>query len=742
MPSNIDQIAQRYIARSGNQVRTPSQTSANNPKAVAISVDSQSVLDLIDCLQKPSAQITPEYVALVQRTASLLGSVSGGSEIFKQTGSRPSWDGSSYPEQGATGYNSKNVNSPSVAGSGADANEKIRNEVNRLRNEVYDTINIVNAFVARAKNAGFAPPENPFVLAMSFNVGRIGFSPIVVPNDVVAKIVKNIGAYVALLEAERVGKLNMNQNVNSSAQLSSAKLSLDGFGGSGDPLVDLSKLLPDADEVKAQKAIDALSVFDFSKRTPKVLFTAHYSPDGEPKGVIVGWRRVNDASGYVLKRRNAFDGSEVSYALTNADVKLQNTRLIEYVKAWVLSFYDNINPDNVCCFLDADVSPNAYYFYRLQSFQLQNNSPGSMFNVQTSPHFISQSVKLQIRAQLESLDPDRKGTRNMPDTISPWPVLAQFILGDSKYDWLLAALNIRQSINRGDTRTITRGYSYLAAQLNFLFTQADTGKLVVPKDHNVAALLKNVGDAISQFGSNQVIKEILQETGALYHFEGKDPNDNAMFTNVDSGDANESGLISTIASAIDPENAVLNLRTLASNLPKLLSGEFVNIGDSLAGKVGRNSSKAAKSSEIEIPNFDRPSDTRASDEIKFLQKLGDVGDGFVDLTTLEGVAQFMRTIRIFSDVGPNRGAPISNVTEPIVPDPVPPPAPAPAPRSASQPVQEPLVELGSTQNDIDRQATEAAQRRTAAKESRTDRNTAARDSLSNDRTGRGKGGTD
>lgn len=674
--------------------------SSLNPLNVKLNMDERIAIDLIDCMQRPPYPLTPEYTDVVKRTADLLiGSPLRSENIYNDTGSRNSWQDSSFPEQGNDGAISKNITAPILTGGSSDQ-EKIRNHVNALRNGVFDTINRINAFVARAKNAGFVPPENPFVLAMSYNVNRVGFFPLPkLPEAVVSRIVKNIIAYLSLLNAETDGRINLGSNINSSAQLSSVKFSLDGFGGSGDALVDLSRILPDSDEIKAQKAAESLSVFDFSKRVPKLLFTAHYAPDGIPKGIIVGWKKIPDASGYVIKRRNVFDGNEATYSATNADVKSSNARLLEYVKAWILSFYDNVTPESVCCFLDADVSPNAYFMYSIQSYQLQSSNPGTLFNVEATPYFISQALKAQIRSQLELLDPNRdalakNATANLrglppaqpgnPDLISPWPVLAHFILGDSKYDWMLAALNIRQSINRSDTRTTTRSYSYLAAQLSFLFAQADAGKLMVPK--NIGAVASNIENAISQFGTGQVIKDVLQETGALYHFEGKDPNDNSLFSNIDSSDSSQSGLIATVAASIDPENATLNLRTLATNIPKLLSGEFVSTQDSLADSVKKHASKTASPKEIEITNFDRPDNNRASDEIQYLNELGDIGDGIIDLTTTDGIAKFIRTIRIFSDLGPNRGAPLVNEPVSFYPDPVQGPAPAPAPRSTTQPV--------------------------------------------------------
>lgn len=703
----------------------------NTSSRYAGNYDREIVLDMIDCLQKPPPQVTHDYINIVYRVASFLGRPPPTplDALLRETGAQTVWLDPAFPEMHVFGNVIRNPRRPMTIGPGPDAQEKLRNEANRGRNDVYDVINRVNAFVARAKNAGFVPPENPFSLAMTYNVGRVGFTSVDLPNDQATRIAGNVRSYLRLLQAETSGQLNLDQNVMRAAQLSSAKLSLEGFGGTGNTAVDLAKLLPDADEVKLQKAAEALSVFDFTKRVPRVLFTAFYAPDGVPKGVLIGWKKVADASGYVIRRRAVFDGRETQYSMTNDQVKASSARLDEYVRAWVLSFYDNVRPELVWTFMDADVPPHGYFTYRVQAYQLQNEVPGTMFAVETEPVFIPTAQKIQIRDQIELLDPSfrnaRRGlfgrnSRNVSDvdvteTISPYPVLANFLLGDSKYDWLLAAINIRSSVNRGDTRTTTRGYSYLAAQLNFLFAQADAGKLVVPKGRDVSKVLNNVTDAISKFGVNQVLKEVLQETGALYHFEGKDPSDNAIFRSVSSNDPSDSSLISVVAAAIDPETATLNLKTLSTNLPKLLTGEFVSVNDRLESTREGGPKKVAQPSEVALPSeFDRPQDARAEDEVQFLQSLDTLSEGSVDLTTVDGIATFMRTVRVFSDIGPNRGTPVVASSAVLVPDPVtvpPPPAPPPGVPSAAQPVTEPFIEAGETDEDRARLAAEAARKR-------------------------------
>ena len=685
----------------------PQQSQPSPPSGVAVGpeptvsgryvgqFETEIALDLIDSLQRPPPGVTSDYITILTNVSTWLGVKSPDVNMNNTNGAQPSWFSFAYPES-ILGFPS-NVRAPSFTGNTLNSQESMRNEANKKRNDIYDVLNRVNSFVARAKNAGFVPPENPFALAMSFNVGRFGFSPVIIDGGVVTRIVNNIKSYLTLLAAESAGKLLLDQNSFKAAQLSSAGMSLDGFGGTGNTSVDLAKLLPDADAIKEQKAFESLAIFDFTKRIPKVLFTAFYAPDGVPKGTIIGWKKIPDASGYILRRKNIFDDREVTYTVSNEDVGLQTKRLREYVNAWVLTFYNNIQEEFVYSFLDADISPHGYFFYKVQAYQLQNHSPGAMFVVETQPIHLSIEQKGELRRQIEVLDPNngpasQRTIRGSVDTVSPYPVLAHFLLGDSKYDWLLAAVNIRASINRGDSRTTTRNYSYLTSQLNFLFDQADAGKLVAPK--NITTVLKNIEDSISKFGVNQVIKETLQETGALYHFEGKDPNDNALFSNVQTQNTKDSGLVSIVASAIDPETATLNLNTLASNLPQLISGQFVATSQNVSGAKfnpsSRHGLKNIKPQTVVIPKeFDQASDKAAEDEIQFLSKIDKLANGVVDLTTVEGLSVFMRVIRIFSDIGPGRGAAIAAVDVPEIPDPISPPLPPAPPPAPQQPVAAP-----------------------------------------------------
>ena len=604
-----------------------------------VSVDNLTkVRDLIDTLQKPPTNFSTGYLLCVQRTCSFLNLEASKTMMnaLKQSASTKNfeWESELLPEQ-STSSTTANARSPEIKSSNPASQLLFRNSVNFGRNAVFDLINKINSFISRAKNAGFVPQNNPFVKAASYNIGRNAFTPVNLTAEDANEIVKNIQIYMALKQADEKGELKFDSNLQNSAQLSSATFSLKGLGGSGDALVDLSKILPNADDIKQQKALEALSVFDFTKRIPKVLFTSHYSPNGTPRGIIVGWRKIPDASGYIIKRKNIFTGKEITYSIDNIEAKKQTNTLSDYVKTWVLSFYDSLTIDAVSVFLDSDVETDAYYIYRLQAYQEQNESPGKIFSVPVSQKVFNNAERINLRNLIEQVDP-AKG----PDSVSPYPFLSQLIFGNQTLDWLLAAINIRESINRGDPRSVTRSYSYLTAQLDFLLSQSALNRFVVPKNSDASITMNNIQNSISSFGIGQVIKEVLQETGVMYYFEGKDPADNSLFSNIPVQQNTTKGIVPTVLAAVDPETLILNLDKLSTNMSELVSGNMVE-------NIQLNS--GATPVELDVSSdFDNPTVSLANDGLKFRQDINIDGDS-LDITTPIGIGKLVRTIRVISD---------------------------------------------------------------------------------------------
>jgi hypothetical protein len=599
------------------------------------------VWDISDTIGPPPDVADQNYMEICVRAAQAVGNPSNTPSVSNVGLAVPPPASSVRSPWGST------LN-PAVPPAAQGTNFAIRNAALAARNNVFDTMDRVAAFISRAKNAGFSPPNNPFSQIAALNPIILG---IVLMPDLATKLVADVVVYSQLLQAEREGKLDLSKSTFDAAQLNHVAVGLNGFGNNNSTATWLMSYLPDADAIAQQKAQELLAALDFRKRVPKMLFSLDYSPSGQTLGAIVGWQRISDASGYVLKRHGIFANDDVSVTLTNADLKAQKDQLGDYVRTWVMTFYDQINFDSICVYLDKTVRPDEYYNYRIQAYQVQNTETNAIFNVDFSPANISLAQRAAIQNEMRSIEGNPIGG----DTISPYPFLARALLGDSRHDWILAGLNVRASINRADNRTTSRGYSYIGAQLSFLFQQMDQGKFLVPRDIN--DIPKRVTDAISQFGLSQVIGELLEETGTLFYFEGKDPPGPEEAFKAGATRLRDSNLLATVLSAVDPETATLDIRVFSANVAQLLQGASPAKGTSVSNTQPKVQSQTT---EIAVPVFDDSgNDSSAQGDIQSLIQLDAPEDGIVDLTTFDGLSQFVRTIRVFSDFGSDRGSSVS-----------------------------------------------------------------------------------
>ena len=600
----------------------------------------RNVRNIADAIGVPPADLGLTYLGNCARAAALLGNPS---------------DAAARAMAGPQTVGTVSIGGfSSAAFAAAIASDLVRNGAMDARNRVFDVMNRVNAFCSRATNAGFIPPDNPFLEISRLSKSRAAGMELVVDVTTARSIELNIGAYLDLIRAEAEGKINLGGTANS-VQLSSVSISFEGYGGSGNPAVDLLSFVPDADAIKANRAAQALSVLDFRKRTPKALFSVSYNVGGFSSGNVVGWRRVPDASGYILKRRNVFTSEETSFTFSNDELRSKYDQVIDYVKSWVLCFYDTIDPGSIFAVLDSTLQPNAYYVYRVQCYQITNQLKGSVFSVDSTAVNMTGVQRDSVRERMRQFASQASSS---PDAVSPYPFLAESMLGNSQYDWLLAGTNVRASIGRGDDRSLTRQYSYLAGQLEFVFSQMDRQLFVVP--NNVNEIVGNINSEIGQFGVTQVIQEILQETGITFFFNGRDSIEDVHFDRVGTIGVGDSGIVSTVAAAIDPETATLDLRSLASNMSVLLGTTTPDFSTKILQPAGSSPVPRIQSvpTEITVPvEFNSVNDGRAEDPVQFLSALGDIDTDVADLTTFDGISKMIRTIRIFSDLGPNRGAP-------------------------------------------------------------------------------------
>lgn len=391
---------------------------------------------------------------------------------------------------------------------------------------------------------------------------------------------------------------------------------------------DFASIAANQEFIRRKKLEDAQATTDFKARRPNILCVSDYIFSGSNKGQLIAWRKVNQSAGYIIKRINIVTGKESTFTLFNEELEARYEHVAAFVRAYIVPFYD-IAFGNVIAFLDESVVPDALYVYKVTAFQTFVDSRTSVF-ITTLAQGISLNAKQRLSI-VESLAED-------DDSI--YPALAHRLLGDRRYDWLLAGINIRASISRRDDRSVTRKYAYLDSKPDFIFSQMDSGKLLVPND--VGVVIKTISNAISSFGVVNVLTDIFRDTGILYTFEGIDPAEDGEFKKPTISN-DETRFMGIVSSAIDGDTMLVNLRTLVTNLTKFLGGGISNQKDSLGLAVSTRASVERIDMEPIVPTFVRNPRT----------ELGNLDD-VVDLHTFEGISRLIRTIRIVSDIGPAR----------------------------------------------------------------------------------------
>jgi hypothetical protein len=635
------------------------------------------VWDIAEVLGVPPVTIGQDYLDTCNKVAALLGVPSAAAQntmkvaqLTQNVSIQPLLSISrALPIAAGMSFPYVNVAAPVFSLSHpTDVNNSvgIRNGALQARNNVFDFVNRVSSFIAQATNQGLAPPDNPFVFISNLQaaretrartLGNSGLGLDVSTTDA-DTLVFNIGAYVDLLTAQSQGKLDLTKTTNVAAQINSFTLSMDGYGSGGHTATDLMRFLPSADEIRAQKDLELLAAFDFKKRQPKVVFTADYQPGEWLEGMVIGWKKIPDASGYILKRRGVFDQTEKSIQVSNKDLQTSMDHLRDYLNAHILTFYDTIDHNQVWAYLDNSTAPDQLYLYTVQAYQIQNDAKDQLFQVPLNPSNLSSPARAKVLSTLTQLAHQYYGPGASADDINPWPIISLQLFGNSQFDWILAAVNGRASTNRHDSNADTRRFSYLGARLSHLLDFMDRGLFVAPKNINDA--VKAVTESVNNFGVSQTIAEILHETGILYYFEGTEHPKPSGLNRAGTLNVGVSPLLSGIISAIDPETATLDLKTLGSNLPSLLHNgglltDRASITGLKLGHSGGNPNVHATPQEINVPDPSVTNDEVTQGDVQFLNQLPATADSVIDLTTYSGLSDLTRTIRLFADEGPNRG---------------------------------------------------------------------------------------
>jgi len=531
-------------------------------------------------------------------------------------------------------------------------------------NNVIEVIDDISMFISRAKAAGFVPPSNPFAEIARFNENRsLKFSaisetkgqrliaPIMIDRQLADDLAFNLDILLRLAEREKEGTLGFNERSSTTGaaagQISSYSLQLAGYDMPlAEGVVDLLSFIPNVDKIKRARIRESLGQLNFKNRIPKIIFTAKYDPDNVFQGAIVGWKRIPDASGYRLRRHSVFDNKDVTFELSNEQAAIQYNALKDYIKEWVLSFYEQFDDNSIYAFLDKNVTKHNFYTYHLKAVQNARRDSRFVFDVDVAPFPIAMLQLSDIEKEMQNHVDSTIGTKLEGATfndISPYPFLSKKYYGHDKYDWIIAAANTLAAIERGDDRATVRRFSYLGADLSFLRDQIQLNKFFRPLDPN--EVIKNLKESIATFGVSQTILEIIEATGLDLFFGSKESPQEDTFTRATAVfDERRLGGLTTVLAAIDPETATVDMESLVSNLLIVLQGSTD------ATRVDESSSPT----EIDVPDTDDKPES-AEDPIQFVGEF-DPSVEVLDLTTFEGMSEFVRTIRLFFDLNPNRAS--------------------------------------------------------------------------------------
>lgn len=492
------------------------------------------------------------------------------------------------------------------------------------RNLMLDTIDKINLMREEALSHGYLVPDEPFTAIGKLNSGRNLFAQVKIDASLANSYAESAKDLGRLFTSYDKGEIDFSVPKGGTGQISSFDLSVDGFGvGTGDALADIIGYQPDADLLKRKRAVDALSALDFKRRRPRMLFISDVD-DGRTSAIMC-WRRMRDASGYRIFARNVFTDETFSSAYNTKDL-VDGMSSLPIDEA--LSFYDDVSRDDVIAVKIDGLERDVLYAFSVEGTQKTSGGGRTMFQVPTSPIYLSPVQMEQLQDSL-STDAETMG-QSSTDSVSPYPAISQILYGDSRYDWVLAAMNFLTGRSRGERDDEVRSASYLGARMSWIQSRLAGGLVVAPDD--ISTIVDGVESSISSFGISQTILDVIDATGVGLFIASKDDpsgyQDSQIAVDIATG-----GLAKILAS-IDPETATLDPTVLISNL---------------SASGGRTGVPQYRSREI-VPIIKTMNVVGQPTKKKPLTVAELIGTEIIDLTTYEGISRLMRAIRVFYDV--------------------------------------------------------------------------------------------
>lgn len=414
----------------------------------------------------------------------------------------------------------------------------------------------------RAAAAGLFFSRDPVPLLQAINYARPVLKPILIDPVAHSGIMQSLRTLCDMLNRERAGTLSISSG---RPQVGSLTISFEGMRG-------IPSTVFNADSLKRQQALDALRTLDFTKRRPKVLFMAER--DEESLDIVVGWKRMRDASGYLIDLKNVVSGSSVRVDVKSSDLQAPDPVAIDFYRRTMAPVMGSIAERDVALHRFRDVSPHSVYSLSIVPYQRVISAASGLFRTTLNRLVLTDDRLDSIGQSIQRMS---LGLASGSDWITPYPEISRALYGTDRFGWMLAGLNLLSSFERGEVINTVRGYSYIGAKFSFIRRQIEAGAFYVPAE--VTALEVALDRAFSDYGLSATLTEVFDKCGMLLFFDEREGFDVQNASIASDAALRETSIMRQILSAIDPVSATVSpdrvyelIRTGAVAAPPVTSG--------------------------------------------------------------------------------------------------------------------------------------------------------------------------
>lgn len=404
-----------------------------------------------------------------------------------------------------------------------------------FRNAVGQRLTDMSDMYRRATAAGLFFSSDPVDRLRSMARGRSLFQALPTSPEYVP-LYQSISALCTMLNDEKTGVLDISSG--GAPRIGSLSISFEGMRG-------IPSSVFNADSLKKQQANVEIQRLDFSKRRGKLLFVAER--DEDTLDLIIGVRRMRDASGYIVKVVDKRSGRIREVELTDST---RDDVASEFYSRVMRDVVESIVPANdVMIVRVPSVERNSLHLVTVRPYQRLVSSRNDLFRIPLDRMPNQQFLVDQVERLMADFTPTAL------ESVTPYPFISDVLFGDRRYGWMLAGLNLLSSFERGDSPAVVRGYSYLGAKMADIRQRILDGSFYVP--HDLGDFVDGFSRSMSDHGLRDTLSDCLEKSGMFMFFDGREGFDVNGVTVDQQAAQSETSIVSKIISVIDPVHAVL-----------------------------------------------------------------------------------------------------------------------------------------------------------------------------------------